>query len=129
MPETDVDDADTELEATGAEDLETDVDDIIEELRKVYDPEIPINVVDLGLIREIELKADGSADVTMTLTSPFCPVADSFKENVRLTILNLDGIEDAEVELDFDPVWEPAQATEEGKMELQSMGIDIEQGP
>lgn len=129
MPASDVEDADTELDATEAADLETDIDDIVEELRKVYDPEIPINVVDLGLIREIELFGDGSAEVTMTLTSPFCPVADSFKENVRLTIMNLDGIEDAEVELDFDPVWEPDQATEEGKMELQSMGIDIEQGP
>jgi metal-sulfur cluster biosynthetic enzyme len=131
MPESDVEDAETDAEAVGGSDVDlpTDVDDIVDELRKVYDPEIPINVVDLGLIREVELRDDGSADITMTLTSPFCPVADSFKENVRLTLLNLEGIEEAEVELDFDPVWEPKQATEEGKMELQAMGIDLEQGP
>ncbi len=103
----------------------TTPDEILEELRKVYDPEIPINIVDLGLIREIEVQEE-VVDLKMTLTSPFCPVADSFKENVRLTVLGMDDIEDASVELDFDPVWEPKQATEEGKMELMAMGIDVE---
>lgn len=100
--------------------------DILDELRLVYDPEIPINIVDLGLVREIDIRDEGDVDVKITLTSPFCPVADSFRENVRLTVLSLEGVQEARVELDFDPVWEPSQATEEGKMELMAMGIRVE---
>jgi len=97
--------------------------EIREALKQVYDPEIPINVVDLGLIYEVAFPEEGAVAVTMSLTSPMCPVGDELKAQVRDVIARLDGVTSIEVELTFDPVWTPDKMTEDGKMLAASMGL------
>lgn len=95
---------------------------IIAGLREVYDPEIPVNIYELGLIYRIEINdiAEGQADVqvTMTLTSPGCPVAQEMPEMVRMAILPVAGVRDVEVEIIWDPTWTPAMMAETAKMQL-----------
>ena len=87
---------------------------IKDKLRECYDPEIPINIVDLGLVYGIE--TDGAAvKVRMTLTAPGCPLAGSITEDVRSKLLEIDGVEKAEVELVWDPPWSPERISEETK--------------
>jgi FeS assembly SUF system protein len=87
---------------------------IKEKLRECYDPEIPINIVDLGLVYDIEIKGDGVL-VRMTLTAPGCPLAGSIVEDVRRKLLELEGVRSAEVELVWDPPWTPERISEEAK--------------
>jgi len=92
-------------------------DKIIVLLRQIYDPEIPVNIYDLGLIYDI--KVDGlRADITMTLTSPHCPVAESMPEQVKSVVRSLDEIDEADVELTWDPPWNPGVLSDEVKLEL-----------
>ena len=86
---------------------------IIEVLKTVYDPEIPVNIYDLGLIYKIDLKDDGTLDLDMTLTAPNCPAADFIVEDVRLN-----GITQANINLVFDPAWDQTMMSEEAKLEL-----------
>ena len=98
----------------------------MEALREVYDPEIPVNIVDLGLIYDVELDEDtGSVHVDMTLTSMGCPIADSIKGNVQMAAEAVEGVTDVTVEMVWEPPWSPAKATEQGKAQLASMGIKI----
>jgi len=97
-------------------------DEVRGALKNVYDPEIPINIVDLGLIYGIELSGD-NVDVTMTLTTIGCPVADSIEQNVKRTLLNLDGVEHVQVEFVYDPAWNPQMVSDEGRNALATMGI------
>ena len=91
---------------------------IIEALKTVYDPEIPVNIYDLGLIYRIELMDDGRAEVDMTLTAPNCPAADFIMEDVRMRIEGITGITAATINLVFEPEWSQELMTEEAKLEL-----------
>lgn len=97
-------------------------EEIREKLKECYDPEIPINIVDLGLIYDIEIDGD-RVDVTQTLTAVGCPVADQMKAQVEEKVKELDGVEESECEIVFEPPWNPDKVTEEGQAALSSMGI------
>jgi FeS assembly SUF system protein len=91
---------------------------IIEALKEIYDPEIPVNIYDLGLIYAVEVTPDGHAVVTMTLTTPHCPVAESMPSEVELRVGAVPGVGHAEVNLVWDPPWDPQKMTDEAKLEL-----------
>jgi FeS assembly SUF system protein len=91
---------------------------VIEALKEIYDPEIPVNIYDLGLIYDVEITPDHHAMVKMTLTTPHCPVAESMPGEVELRIGSVPGIGHAEVELVWDPPWDPQKMTDEAKLEL-----------
>ena len=92
---------------------------VIEVLRTVYDPEIPVNIYELGLIYRIELSDDCTQlDVDMTLTAPNCPAADYILEDVRTKVESVDGIRAANVNLVFEPAWDQSMMTEEARVEL-----------
>ncbi len=99
---------------------------IIDELREVYDPEIPINVYDLGLIYEININESNHVHILMTLTSPTCPTADFIKEMVQDAIKNIEGVKSIELELTFDPLWSPDRVSLEVKEELGLMDSNME---
>ena len=92
-------------------------EDVIEVLREVYDPEIPVNIVDLGLVYEINLQPK-RVDVKMTLTAMGCPMAADVMSDVRDHLLELPGVEEAGVELVYDPPWTPERMTEDARWEL-----------
>ena len=94
---------------------------VIEVLKTVYDPEIPVDIYNLGLIYRIELHDDGTLDVDMTLTAPNCPAADFIVEDVRLKLDGIEGVKDAKVKLVFDPEWDKDMMSEEAKLELGFM--------
>ena len=90
---------------------------IVEMIKTVYDPEIPVNIYDLGLIYRIELKDDNSVDIDMTLTAPNCPAADFMMEDVRMKVESIEGITAVNLNLVFEPEWSQDLMTEEAKME------------
>ena len=94
------------------------VDSVIEALKSIYDPEIPVDIYELGLIYDVAISEDGDAIVTMTLTTPHCPVAESMPGEVELTVLSVPGIRDAEVKLVWDPPWDPSKMSDEARLEL-----------
>lgn len=91
---------------------------VIASLKEIYDPEIPVNIYDLGLIYAVEVSDNGEAIVTMTLTTPHCPVAESMPGEVELRVGAVPGIGHAEVNLVWDPPWDPSKMTDEAKLEL-----------
>lgn len=91
---------------------------IVQVLKTIHDPEIPVNIYDLGLIYDINIDDNNKAEITMTLTAPNCPVADSILQEVKENVSAVDGIEDAEVKLVFDPPWDQSMLSEEAKLEL-----------
>jgi FeS assembly SUF system protein len=93
-------------------------DGVIEALKSVYDPEIPVDIYELGLIYDIAISEDGDAVITMTLTTPHCPVAESLPNEVELRVLSVPGIRDAEVKVVWDPPWDPSQMSDEARLEL-----------
>lgn len=101
----------------GKEFLNTE-SEIVKVLKTVYDPEIPVNIYDLGLIYEIEVREEGKVKIVMTLTSPNCPVAESLPEEVYEKVLALEGVEDVELHLTFDPPWTKDMLSEEAMLEL-----------
>jgi len=92
--------------------------EIIEALKTVYDPEIPVNIYDLGLIYHVKLDDKFFADVSMTLTAPGCPVAETFPGIVENAVKSVAGVSDARVELTFEPPWTQDNMSEEAKLEL-----------
>lgn len=94
---------------------------IIDMLKTVYDPEIPVNIYDLGLIYRIDLQDDGELQLDMTLTAPNCPAADFIMEDVRQKVESVEGVTDAQVNLVFEPEWDKDMMTEEAKLELGFM--------
>ena len=90
---------------------------VIDALKEIYDPEIPVNIYDLGLIYGVDIAAD-HAVVTMTLTTPHCPVAESMPAEVELRVGSVPGVGSAEVNLVWDPPWDPAKMSDEAKLEL-----------
>lgn len=91
---------------------------VIDALKEIYDPEIPVNIYDLGLIYGVEITPDHHAKVLMTLTTPHCPVAESMPGEVELRVGAVPGIGDAEVELVWDPPWDPQKMSDEARLEL-----------
>jgi FeS assembly SUF system protein len=91
---------------------------VIDALKEIYDPEIPVNIYDLGLIYGVDITADGHASVQMTLTTPHCPVAESMPGEVELRVGSVPGIGHAEVNLVWDPPWDPQKMSDEAKLEL-----------
>ena len=91
---------------------------IVEVLKTVDDPEIPVNVYDLGLIYKIDLKEDGDLDMDMTLTAPACPAADFIMEDVRQKVESVTGVNSANINLVFEPVWDQSMMSEEARLEL-----------
>ncbi len=94
------------------------VDSVVEALKSIYDPEIPVDIYELGLIYDVAISEDGDAVVTMTLTTPHCPVAESMPGEVELRVLSVPGIRDAEVKLVWDPPWDPSKMSDEARLEL-----------
>ena len=101
---------DKELEEIG--------DKIVNVLKTIYDPEIPVDIYELGLIYDVLVNEDNEVKILMTLTSPNCPVAESLPAEVEEKVKSLDAIKDAEVEITFDPPWTQDLMSEEAKLEL-----------
>ncbi len=99
-------------------DKESLTNDIVDELKKVFDPEIPVNIYDLGLIYDIEIDDDAYVDVKMTLTTPGCPVAQTFPGMVEQAVCKAKGVADCSVELVWDPPWTQDRMTEAARLEL-----------
>ncbi|MEO5493821.1 MAG: SUF system Fe-S cluster assembly protein [Sphingomonas sp.] len=91
---------------------------VIEALKEIFDPEIPVNIYDLGLIYGVEVTDDGHAAVTMTLTTPHCPVAESMPAEVELRVASVPGVAFADVNLVWDPPWDPQKMSDDAKLEL-----------
>ena len=91
---------------------------IIKEIKKVYDPEIPVNIYELGLIYKIEIDNKNNVKVDMTLTTPNCPVADSLPKQVKEYIMNVKGVSDVKLNLVWDPPWDKSKMSEAAKLEL-----------
>ncbi len=112
-----------EIEASEAPAQDIEIDDstlaanVIDALREIYDPEIPVNIYDLGLIYKIQIEK-GDAEIDMTLTTPGCPVAQSFPGMVESSIRKVPGVKSAKVELVWDPPWTQDQLTEEARLQL-----------
>ena len=93
-------------------------DKVIFEIKKIYDPEIPVNIYELGLIYKIEIKENRKVNIEMTLTSPNCPVADSLPKMVKSNILKIDEVSDVDLKLVWDPPWSKDKMSEAAKLEL-----------
>lgn len=112
-----------ELEAAAPPVQDVDIDDstlasnVIDALREIYDPEIPVNIYDLGLIYKVQIE-DGMAEVDMTLTTPGCPVAQTFPGMVESSIKQVAGVKDATVQLVWDPPWTQEKLSEEARLQL-----------
>ncbi len=95
--------------------LETDV---IDAIRECYDPEIPVNVYDLGLIYDVLVSSDARVEVVMTLTTPHCPVAEILPDQVKSRVEQVEGVDEVSLELTWDPPWNPGMMSEAAKLEL-----------
>ena len=91
---------------------------VVAEIKKIYDPEIPVNIYELGLIYKIEISDEKKINIEMTLTSPNCPVAESLPKMVKDNILKLDGVDDVDLKLVWDPPWTKDKMSEAAKLEL-----------
>jgi FeS assembly SUF system protein len=91
---------------------------LIERLRKIYDPEIPVNIYDLGLIYDLDIQSNGDVSVRMTLTAANCPVAQGFPEHVQEALLLVDGVNDVTVELVWEPPWSRDRMSEAARLQL-----------
>ena len=91
---------------------------VIDALKTIYDPEIPVDIYELGLIYDVAASEDGDVVVTMTLTTPHCPVAESMPGEVEMRVLAVPGVRDAEVKLVWEPAWDPSKMSDEARLEL-----------
>lgn len=88
---------------------------VINTLKNIYDPEIPVNIYDLGLIYEVDVKADASVHIVMTLTAPGCPVAQTFPGNIEATVGNTEGVQGCTVELTWEPAWTKERMSDDAR--------------
>ncbi len=93
-------------------------DEIIKVLKQIYDPEIPVNIYDLGLIYEIDVDDDDHVKIVMTLTTPNCPIADDIIADVQHKVEEIEGVASVNLKLTFDPPWDESNLTEEARLEL-----------
>jgi len=93
-------------------------DKVIEEIKKIFDPEIPVNIYELGLIYKIEIKEKNKIDIDMTLTSPNCPVAESLPKEVKDNVMKLEEVSDVNLNLVWEPPWNKDKMSEAAKLEL-----------
>ena len=100
-------------------------DQILEALKVVRDPEIPVNVVDLGLIYNVEVADDGVVDIEMTLTSMGCPVQDMIQADAELAAMKVDGVRRVNVEFVWSPPWSTDKMTEDGKKQMRMFGFNL----
>lgn len=98
--------------------MSVDREKIIDALKTVYDPEIPVNVYDLGLIYDLNIDEQGQVKIVMTLTAPGCPLAEQLPEQVRQAVARVEGVTSVWVELTFDPPWSPERLSEEARIIL-----------
>ncbi len=98
---------------------------VIEALKVVKDPEIPVNVVDLGLVYEVDVKEGGTIDITMTLTSIGCPAQDIVKADAEIAVMRLEGVNAVNVDFVWSPPWSPAKMTEDGKRQMRMFGFNV----
>ena len=105
-------------EELSLEDLQ---EEVIESIRMCYDPEIPVNIYDLGLVYEIEVNELGAVKVMMTLTSPMCPVAESLPREVQYRIEEIEAVKKCDVDVVWDPPWNPGMMSEDARLELNMM--------
>ena len=91
---------------------------VISEIKKIYDPEIPVNIYELGLIYSIDIDEKNKVNIDMTLTSPNCPVAESLPNSVKDSVLKVDGVSDVDLKLVWDPPWGKDRMSEAAKLEL-----------
>lgn len=94
---------------------------IVLTLKNIYDPEIPVNIYDLGLIYDVDFDPSGTVAITMTLTAPNCPMADQLVEDVNTQVAKIDGVQKVEVILTFDPVWDRSMMSDEALLELNML--------
>ena len=92
--------------------------EVVAAISECYDPEIPVNIYELGLIYDVEISDGGKVGLVMTLTSPHCPVAEILPEQVRTRVEQVDGVDEVELELTWDPPWNPEMMSEAAKLEL-----------
>lgn len=111
------------LTAEDVKNLEPYYNNVIIALKQVYDPEIPVNVYDLGLIYELYINKNKEVSIKMTFTAPNCPMADEVLRDVKEAVEDVPGIESCDIEVVFDPVWDQSMLSEEAKVEL---GLDYE---
>jgi metal-sulfur cluster biosynthetic enzyme len=100
-------------------------DQVWEILHDVYDPEIPLNIADLGLIYDLQVSDAGEVSILMTLTSPGCPIGDMLAEEIRDRVMSIPGVKDVHVEFTFDPLWTPERISEEGRQMLRAFGFSV----
>ncbi|NJK46416.1 MAG: metal-sulfur cluster assembly factor [Pleurocapsa sp. SU_196_0] len=100
-------------------------DQVLEALKVVKDPEIPVNVVDLGLIYNAQISEDGVVDIEMTLTSVGCPVQDMIRADAELALMRLEGVKAVNVDFVWTPPWTPAKMSEDGKRQMRMFGFNI----
>ena len=93
-------------------------DKVIAEIKKIYDPEIPVNIYELGLIYDIKINRENIVDIKMTLTTPNCPVAESLPKEVEESVKEIEEVKDAKLELVWDPPWDKSMMSEAAKLEL-----------
>ena len=91
---------------------------IVDSLKKIFDPEIPVNIYELGLIYKVEVNKDNKVDIDMTLTSPNCPVAESLPNEVKESIKKIEGVSEVDLKLVWDPPWTKDKMSEAAKLEL-----------
>ena len=96
----------------------TKKEQIIEEIRKIYDPELPVNIYELGLIYDVKVENEKYVKIKMTLTTPNCPVAESLPKEVKDSAMQVEGIEEVDLDLVFEPPWEKSMMSEAAKLEL-----------
>ena len=95
--------------------------DVVRALRMVHDPEIPVNIYDLGLIYEIDFDPEGVANIKMTLTAPNCPMADMLVEDINIQVKKIKGVESVNIILTFEPPWDKSMMSEEALLELNML--------
>ena len=111
-------------EATAERKLPTEKE-ILEALKVVKDPEIPVNVVDLGLVYNVHVNPNGVVDIEMTLTAIGCPVQDMIRADAELAVMKVPGVRGVNLDFVWSPPWTPARMTEEGKAQLRALGYNI----
>jgi len=100
-------------------------DQVWEILHDVYDPEIPLNIADLGLVYDLQVSDAGEVSILMTLTSPGCPVGDMLADEIRDRAMSIPGVTDVQVEFTFEPLWTPERISKEGRQMLQAFGFPV----